>query len=599
MKVQEQDYDVLRQFLQEIHSRVEELDPFLRAFAEDPERREIEEKVISGCHHLYHSMRGTGGFLGLRHIIYLAEAFELLLDHARSNLLFLQAPEIELLQEGGDLLKSNLAGVWQQKSDALLSEAVRELAAKVRRKADYSLPDAVSAPALTEDMRQDQLESFLEETRQLLETAEQEFILWEFITIDHDRVADLCAIVGRLKGNFALFDLTEPERICQAMEGTLHRFLQGEVYHSVYPEQVFIRIVDALRETVDRFALSGEANVTGGKKHLQALQGLVRKPIGELLIQAGLVAPQVVEAALQEQKKDDQLHPRRLGEVLVDMGELSENEIDQVLGLQHEQHRHSRKAMEAQSRRAEHGREENRPNVLPAVLSIPRETVARLCSLVNQVIDDQQGDTLSPPLAELQELCKPLHNVALGIMLPRLKRIVHDMAIQTGKKVCFAVTGEKAVFTDEVIDQLYDPIVELLVNGIVHGLEKGPDREKLGKKNQGRLQLTFIQAADELWISVEDDGCGFPFANLASLAVERGFLHKGDIGTVNDRQLLDLVLEHGLTTKSYMGTEQQPSASGLMQVRRQIISLGGRMEILSRMEKGTRVTLRMPRDSHK
>lgn len=53
-------------------------------------------------------------------------------------------------------------------------------------------------------------------------------------------------------------------------------------------------------------------------------------PIGKLLLADGLILPQDLEFALEHQKYSQQL----LGEILVRMGALTQNELDRILKLQ-------------------------------------------------------------------------------------------------------------------------------------------------------------------------------------------------------------------------------------------------------------------------
>ena len=53
-------------------------------------------------------------------------------------------------------------------------------------------------------------------------------------------------------------------------------------------------------------------------------------PVGKLLLADGLILPQDLEFALEHQKYSQQL----LGEILVRIGALTQNELDRILKLQ-------------------------------------------------------------------------------------------------------------------------------------------------------------------------------------------------------------------------------------------------------------------------
>ena len=595
MKIREEDYDVLKQFLQEIYTMASEVEPFLLAFVEDSERREIEDKVISGSYQLYHSIKGTGSFLHLNNIVYLAEAYEYMLDQVRSGVLILQPPLAKLLVEGGRFLNQSLSVVWKDKSDARLSAETKKLSAAVMQAIGLSntspkFTTAGSAPAPQKELQ----DTFIEETRGLLETAEQEFVLWDYVAIDTERVNDLCKIIGLLRNNYKMFDLDDLERICHVMEATLLRFVEGDFFQGAYPEQVFIRIIDTLREATDRFLVTGEAVVPNADKHLLALQGLIRRPIGELLVQAGLVASHTVEEALAKQKGAESDNPPRLGEVLVEMGEISESDIHHVLGVQHQQREKNAKINEQLAGEETKNTSGEALDVLPAELTIEREIVGRVCGLVNTLAGEYRSRGKKPEaLAELEALCRTLQNVSVNIIVPKLKRVVHDLAIKTNKKVFFSVKGFSGEVNVELITALYEPLVELLTNSIEHGLETVTGRLEQGKKGKGNLRLLFLKKADEVWVSVEDDGRGFDIGHLAEMAEQRGLLATEKKQSVTNRDIARIVMQEGLSMKK-QAIESPRGELGLRAVKKTLEKLQGKVDILTLAGKGTRVTLHIP-----
>lgn len=55
--------------------------------------------------------------------------------------------------------------------------------------------------------------AFVQECEQLLMHAEQEYVLWDFIAVNHQRVADLCRLLHRLQQNFAIYECRDFERL--------------------------------------------------------------------------------------------------------------------------------------------------------------------------------------------------------------------------------------------------------------------------------------------------------------------------------------------------------------------------------------------------
>jgi len=313
---------------------VQRATPFVRALIEQPDREDILPKMTGSCFRLFHSIKGTSGFLHLEHLVGPAEAMEYLLDRVRSGVQSLTPRHIALLAESCRFMEQGLPLVLAEKNDERLASSASALTTAIFQSMKDSC-DNLGVERTGAPKPQEIHDTFFLETENLLTTAEQEFVLWDFIAIDHHRVAELCRLLHRLQQNFTLFELKDLERLCLALESTLNRYLQGELFQTEYPERIFLRSIDAVRNTMTRFTRLGDAVVTGLEHHLAALQGLIRQPIGALLIEAGLVDSRVIENALEMQKFSLDATPRRLGEVLVDMGEVTQDQVQYILQEQH------------------------------------------------------------------------------------------------------------------------------------------------------------------------------------------------------------------------------------------------------------------------
>jgi len=337
-----EEHQLLENFIAESLEMVQKAAPFARALIEQPDQEDILLKMQESCLPLLRAITGRGGVLHLKHLTAPAEAVECLLDRVRAGLQTLTPQHISLLVEFCRFLEEGLPLVLSEKSDKRLAPVAKALTSAILQSIKtndfWGYGTGPSASAEVTD-------SLLEETRDLLATVEQEFVLWDFIALDHDRVTELCRRVLRLQRNFALLELKDLERLCLALTGTLQWYLQGAFFQTEYPERVFLRSIDAVRDTMTHFVHLEDAAVRGLEHHLAALQGLIRKPIGALLVEAGLVAPQVLEKALEVQESMS-APPRRLGEVLVEMGEVTSAQVRHIL---QEQQNGQTRAMQAEA----------------------------------------------------------------------------------------------------------------------------------------------------------------------------------------------------------------------------------------------------------
>lgn len=594
MNVPEEDHRILEDFIDESLELLKRASPFVRALIAQPDREDILSKMTESCFHMFHSIKGAGGFLRLDHLVGPAEAMEYLLDRVRSGVQSITPRHLSLLAESCRFMEQGLPLVLAEKSDERLASSAGTLTTAIfhsMREIGGALGSEGIDPSLPQEMR----DTFLEETENLLVTAEQEFVLWDFIALEHQRVAELRRLLSRLKQNFALFELKDMERLCLALESTLSRYLQGEFFQTEYPERVFLRSIDAMRSALTRFTNLEDAAVIGLEHHLAALQGLIRQPIGKLLIEAGLVDPLILENALEVQRTSQQVKPRRLGEILVDMGEVTRDQVQDILQTQHAQRTRGEQAESVL------GAVRPTPARLPPAtapckeVSIDGRILARMIALINQLTTEHKPvEGAAPLLAELQALARSCDQAARSAFSAQLKRMVHDWAVQGNKRVYFVIEGLEDLLDQRDISLLADPLLQLLHNGVEHGLETVEERVRAGKRKSGRLTLLVMQQGNELWISVEDDGRGIDIRKIAALMVEHRLVTAEEAGRLSGRELTQLLFQPRTDT---VGDAQgaPDREAGLPFVRNSLQRIQGKIEILSRPHKGTRVTLRVPR----
>jgi|GEM_PF-953482 len=590
----EADRQLVRTFVRESLEAIRRVQPLVRALVAQSDREELLPRITVPCFRLVHSVKGTGSMLGFDHLAAPAEAMEYLLDRVRSGVLRLTPGRIALLAETCTFLEQGLALVAAEDSDARLAASAAALASAIRLAASAEAeaePGGSTAATLSADMR----ESFLWETNNLLTTAEQECVLWDFIAVDPERVATLCRLLHRLKQSFALYDFHDPERICLAMASTLNRYLQGDFFQTEYPERVLLRSIDAIRAAIARFPLTGELTVADVEHHLAAIQGMMRQPIGELLIEAGLVDPETVDQALKVQRSSVDAQPRRLGEVLVAMGEVTPEQVQDIL---REQHGKRTRTQEAEATLGGGGMARPEPSLTlfaPHEVCIDSRRLERMSVVLKRLLAMPLPDESLALLAEVQTLLRSCHRDALASLAGRLQRVVHDLSVQGNKRVQCTIEGIELLGETGEAVVLAEGLLHLIRNGVEHGLESVEERVRSGKRQTGTLHLLVLRQEEEIWISVEDDGRGFDFEQVAALLVRRGLATKDSIGGMSNRERMQhLFMEPPVARDRGQATGNQ--GPGLVVVNRMLTRIHGKINVTTRAGKGTCVTLRVPRN---
>ncbi len=595
MKVPVEDYKILQEFVREMTVTLRQADQFVRTLIEQPDSTDIAEKVIEHCFRCFHYIKGTGGFLRLENLVELAGALENLLLRLRSGEIPFTPQTIALIAESCLFMEKGLKLVLVEKDDDKLASSANKLEAAVIKTIGAQGTYGYMR-TLDQEVQPETIELYLREADGLLKICEQEFVLWDYIATNQSRMFELCKTLNRLKQKFSDLLLNDLERIAKVMESTIDRFIKGEFFQGIYPERNFLRAVDVMRDGLMRYYQTQDTSIIGLDELLSSLHGVMRQPIGSLLVKAGLVAADAVEEALLIQKEIPVANPRRLGEVLVDMGEVTQEQINNVLERQQE-----KKSLFQDAEEKLQTMERNKKSTVPPGTLSPGETrvdsrkFERLVRLIKTLAEEQhrKGDQPNPVVVELLTLVRAMDTITLTSLVPRMKRTVHDLAMRYNKKVLFTIEGAGIVKGREMVGALAEPLLHLLRNGIEHGLEGKEDRALAGKNSSGKLHLLILKRDKEMWISVEDDGRGLDIEYIAKVAVQRGLIEPDKAANLTTKEVAALIFQLGLNAGGEMRVGDD-KAFGMDAIKSGLKQLNGKFDVFSRPGKGTRMTLRIP-----
>jgi two-component system chemotaxis sensor kinase CheA len=183
-------------------------------------------------------------------------------------------------------------------------------------------------------------------------------------------------------------------------------------------------------------------------------------------------------------------------------------------------------------------------------------------------------------LQALGDDLRTLRMTPVKSMFRSFERMVHDLALDTGKRVDFEMLGEEVELDKAVLDALRDPIVHLLRNAVDHGLETIAERRAAGKPETGSLRLTASRRGSEVLIALQDDGRGIDPGVLRAQAVRSQLLTPAEAEAAKDPQILDLIFASGFSTRS-QADEISGRGLGLAIVKQALEALHGRVVIAS------------------
>lgn len=192
---------------------------------------------------------------------------------------------------------------------------------------------------------------------------------------------------------------------------------------------------------------------------------------------------------------------------------------------------------------------------------------------------------------ELQEGLMRTRMVPFERLVPRLKRIVRQVAEELGKDVAFSVGNAEGEMDRNVLERMVAPLEHMLRNAVDHGLESAEVRRAAGKPEQGRITLDLSHEGGDIVFDMRDDGAGVPLEAVRRKAIKRGLLDPN--AEISDRDVLQFIMQPGFSTAEKI-TQISGRGVGMDVVHEEVRQLGGSMTIDSIPGQGVHFRIRLP-----
>jgi two-component system, chemotaxis family, sensor kinase CheA len=226
-------------------------------------------------------------------------------------------------------------------------------------------------------------------------------------------------------------------------------------------------------------------------------------------------------------------------------------------------------------------------------LVVHRTHVEQLASQADVPGLPQAMADLARASQSLQAMVMQVRMIPVEAVFLRFPRLVRDLSGKLDKQVELKLVGQDTELDRTVVDALGDPLVHLVRNGLDHGLESAAEREAAGKPATGTLEISAAHAGGNVVISVRDDGRGIDPQKVAAKAVQRGLITAEQAESIDQARAAELLFAPGFSTAETT-SDISGRGVGMDAVRTIIRELGGDVNFVSELGKGTTAQIRLP-----
>ena len=191
--------------------------------------------------------------------------------------------------------------------------------------------------------------------------------------------------------------------------------------------------------------------------------------------------------------------------------------------------------------------------------------------------------------SELQDLVMKIRMLPLEVVFNRFPRMIRDISKNLNKDMELVIQGQETELDRTVIDEIGEPLLHLLRNAADHGIESSADRIAKGKNPVGTIKLIAYAEGTKAIIKVEDDGAGLDVERIKVKANEAGINTEG----MTDADVKNLIFAQGFSTNDKV-TDISGRGVGMDVVKTKIGALGGTVDAISEIDKGTSFIIRLP-----
>jgi len=568
-------------------SEAEELLVEMEAALLDLENRQDDE-ILNLIFRSAHTIKGSAGLFGFDHIISFTHVVENVLDDMRNCLIPITSELITILMRSKDHISELINALPEEDNfDADEEKEILDLLAAFKN-FDSTVPigeegssQSQEASGQEDDQENTDSDHYHISLRLGPDTFRQGF--------DPAAMFKQLSELGTLKeailieSTIPLLNDIDSESCYMGWEIALKSQAEKDAISEVF------EFLDGVIYTI----LPPKSRISDYQHLIQQLPEEDDLALGQILLQTGSLTEEELQQILQQQSEQQQTEepgsaPPLTGDLLIQNKMVQQEVIEEALEKQKKVQTKKQQALsfvKVDSAK------------LDKLVNLVGELVingAKMNQLAARFDNDDLNETMESmmmSLEEMRETALGLRMIPIGATFNRFHRVVRDTSNDLEKEIRLEIYGAETELDKTVIEKIADPLMHLVRNSLDHGIEMPDDRVRLGKDREGLIKLNAHHEAGMIVIEISDDGKGLDPDKLLNKAIEKGIVKENQ--KLSQHEIYNLIFEAGFSMAKEISNISGRGV-GMDVVRRNIEALRGTIQINSENGVGTSISIQLP-----
>ncbi len=469
------------------------------------------------------------------------------------------------------------------------------------------MTDTTKNPTLIDPDMKEIVESFIVETKEILEKLDIDLIELEKRPNDTDLLNQIFRSFHTVKGTSGFLGLEKLPHVTHQCEDILNKLRKGEATLNADLMDGIIIGYDTMKDLVNAIETSQNEDVDTNKAS-GVLEGLItslesggQKPTESLPKIESVIETIKIDAdgTISKIKEESKIPDKPAAAENINAS--TPVKTDEPKNTKQEPSKSNYTQMQKDNTiRVDVSR-------LDALLDIVSELVLgrnRLFEVTTKFSIEDEGNKYSKDFSEvtkqidlmtteLQLVSMKLRMIKIGKIFNRYPRMVRDLCKEVNKDIELIIRGEETEIDKNLIEEINDPLVHLIRNSVDHGVESPQVREKAGKNPKGTVILSAEHLGNNIVITIEDDGKGIDPEVIREKAISKGLITRERAKELSKQEVINLIFLPGFSTAEVVSNVSGRGV-GMDVVKTNVAKLRGIINVESEVGKGTKIVIKLP-----